>query len=159
MRLRNVIASRLSRLPRQVRKYQHSDNAYERFPAKNTDESRGVLYDEAAQILDRVKVMRVFDFAGVVEAVAEVGHSWEESRNVAEGEALQQYSKSEYEIPSSQEVDNEDSNDDIVEVGNTARMGGVGMIVIDNFANPVNSMMAKSQVQGITSVKASDIEK
>ncbi|KAF2125725.1 hypothetical protein P153DRAFT_399867 [Dothidotthia symphoricarpi CBS 119687] len=48
-----------------------------------TPDSAQEVEDVAAQVLDRVKIMRVFDFVGVVEAVGEVRDEWEgrSSRN------------------------------------------------------------------------------
>ena len=107
----------------------------------------------AVKMLDRVKVMRVFDFAGVVEAIGEVGEMWEklDRDQVTPADKTTAVFNPDDEIPNSQDSDDSEERKPSRATGNkpqTAPAVGIGMIVIDNIANPISSIMAKSQVQG-----------
>lgn len=153
LRLRDVIAFRLSRRD-QGGGYRQEGYVYERVSG---DSGVDAMDDGANRLvlkmLDRVKVMRVFDFAGVVEAIGEVGEMRErlDRDQVAPADETTAVFKPDYEIPNSQESDeSEERNDNRDVSGNPAKgpTAGIGMIVIDNIANPISSIMAKSQVQG-----------
>ena len=148
LRLRDVIAWRLSCLSRQTG-YEHSGYIYEVIPPKRVEGNSALLDEVATRMLDRVKVMRVFDFVGVAEAVGEVGQLLRRGWNIVEEGLLQEHPRREKEVPSRQAIDNEDLSDDHVKVNNTSLIEGFGMVVIDNIANLVNSTMSISQVQGI----------
>lgn len=77
------------------------------------------------QVLDRVKVMRAWDFYGVVEAVGEVRAGLkEEEEEEGDGEKKKE------------EEEEEEG-------------GKVGMVVIDTITAAVAPLMARSQVQGV----------
>lgn len=102
-------------------------------------------------MLDRVKVMRVFDLAGVIEAVGEVGQVMERASQ-GSGSKVKQKRK---EVGDSEDESDVDV-DDLVprSVPNeTVRVTAhendqVGMIIIDTIANVVSSLMSKSQTTG-----------
>lgn len=118
------------------------------------------LKERATRLLDRVRVMRAFDFAGVIEALGEVGQMWEKqddhSRNIVDthledGEKVVYDSEDDSFSISSVEISvrNEEHTK---ELGNT-RDEQVGMIIIDTITNVVSSMISRSQVQGIYNPK------
>ena len=121
--------------------YQQSGYVYEKVQP-NAGEAKQSLVDEATTMLDRVKVMRVFDFAGVIEAVGELSEMRESVPKVP-GEAPR---KTRDEIGDSEEELDEDENPPAEQVSKDA--GQVGLIVIDSITNVVGSLMAKSQTQG-----------
>lgn len=121
---------------------------------KNPDAVEHEATDKASSMLDRVKVMRVFDFAGVVEAIGEVGEMWE----AVSQERKAQSTKATKDIP-----DSEDEGEEMLDdFANPERLtpkedltstttdgaGQIGVIVIDTITNVVSSMMSKSQIQG-----------
>ena len=96
----------------------------------------------ATTMLDRVKVMRVFDFAGMAEAVGELGEMRERVLGIVEKAA----GKTGKEIDDSEEEPDQDEGSPTKQVCKKA--GQVGLIVVDSIANVVGSLMAKSQTQG-----------
>ena len=167
LRLRDVIAFRLGEISQQSRFHQ-TGYVYTKVQSNAEAVAKTLLLDKAIKILDRAKVMRVFDFAGVVEAVGEVGEQWERyerSINVIEIPAPRGLSESHAEIADSDEEidersDAEPSNPVLDETNSASREpsnlqlhtkpGRIGMIVIDNVANVVGSMISISSVQGIS---------
>ncbi|KAL6713272.1 hypothetical protein ACLMJK_008737 [Lecanora helva] len=155
LRLRDVLAFRLE-ARRQRDNYRHSGYMYESNQSKEAGES-DELSDQATSMLDRVKVMRVFDFAGVVEAVGEVREMIEQSYLSAEKSEHARAARK-HEIQDSEEELDDDNDDDDNEEGEPSRKAalnlqepavrGIGMIIVDTIANVVNSVMSKSQVQG-----------
>jgi hypothetical protein len=117
--------------------------------------------DKATSMLDRVKVMRVFDFAGVVEAIGEVGEMWEAvSREWDDAKERKAQSKKAIKAISDSEDEGEEMLDDLANPERlipqedltsttTDGAGQIGVIVIDTITNVVSSMMSKSQIQGI----------
>lgn len=101
------------------------------------------LEERAKAFLDRVLVMRVFDFVGVVEAVGEIGASLE-----VEGAGT----------AATEEPGGDLNRDGVEQPGRGQRNGletdekqpegKVGMIVIDSMTNVVSSMMSHDHVQG-----------
>lgn len=115
--------------------------------------------DQVSSMLGRVRISRSFDFLGVAEALFEFSASLEEKKR-GDGEQV-----NEKEFKTAQSI--ADSEDEDVEVSSAeselGRPGLAGqskdevatskylstvMIVVDNIANVVGSMMTKSQVQG-----------
>lgn len=109
-------------------------------------------------MLNRVKYMRVFDLAGIVEAVNEVSESWEVQGQQTGGKLKggeKVIEDSEEEDDMSQ--DSSDEKDQIWKIRHTAEIQNgkastetdpIDMIVIDTIANVVNSVASKSHVQG-----------
>jgi len=167
LRLRDVIVFQLKHSAKPLQFHQ-SGYVYEPIALDADPVANELLEKEAAQIMERVRIMRVFDFAGVVEAVDEVRNLCEQNdrkeedrkRRLRTGLAT----RKPQEIADSQdeEGDNEDDGaadfDNIDQTnlasgGNQASIvgegfGGVGMIVIDTIANVVSSMSATSQIEG-----------
>ena len=143
---------------------------YEKLPHEVVVRDDERLTAQANEMLDRVRVMRVFDFAGLVEAIGEVSETCERiARGDEEKKEQQQGKKSGKtagEILDSQDEDEDDGNVEIVGEAMSNAEGsrvatcevqvdspgedtpGVGMIVVDTVTNVVSSMMGKSQVQG-----------
>ena len=114
---------------------------YEKAQPK-AEEAEQDFVDYATNMLDRIKVMRVFDFAGMVEAVGELGEMRERVPRVS-GKAAK---KTRIEIDDSEEELDQDEDPPAEQVSKDT--GQVGLIVIDSIANVVGSLMAKSQTQG-----------
>lgn len=117
---------------------------YSRLEEQNDAGNEG-LEERAKALLDRVLLMRVFDFVGVVEAVGEIGAGLEEKTGRGGDEGM--------------EGAGGDGNGDDVEETEAGKRsegerdeetgkGRVGMIIIDSMTNVVSSMMSKDHVQG-----------
>ncbi|MCJ1244164.1 hypothetical protein MMC30_001362 [Trapelia coarctata] len=142
LRLRNVISHHISQLPTSE-SYRQSGYVYEKVPANAKAGSSESLQEKATVMLDRVHVMRVFDFPGVVEAIGEVSERCEEyDRLQNDGHRREAVDKP--------EVGNSDDGErGTVESEINARehslLGDIGMIIIDNISNVISSMMSKNQ--------------
>lgn len=129
-----------------------------------------IYLEQATRLLDRVQVMRVFDFAGVVEAMGEVGRICD-----TKNERLQQvetYAEAdqvhEEEDEAEQEgarkfvEDSEDESSNLSDSPSSEKSTGLGilkenvevqasrmsMIVIDSIAPVVTAIILKDQTQG-----------
>ncbi|KAL9117765.1 MAG: hypothetical protein Q9187_005694 [Circinaria calcarea] len=147
LRLRDVVSLRLSQRS-EGESDRHSEHVYEKLSVHSGIDLMDKANQMALKMLDRVKVMRVFDFAGVVEAIGEVGEMWEKvDMDVDRTKAAFRPGD---EIPNSQDSDDSEEYDGSEDMSNrlpTATAPGIGMIVLDNIANPISSIMAKSQLQ------------
>ena len=147
LRLRDVLAYRLE-AKIQRNSYQESGYMYEKRTSA-LENSKKAIVDQATSMLDRVKVMRVFDLAGVVEAISEVNERMEETTQKFEKPPLVAVGKSSDEIGDSEEEPDEE--DEALQGGDPhsdPHSGPTGMIIFDTITNVVSAMMAKSQVQG-----------
>lgn len=154
MRLRNVLASRLE-VRSQRSEYRQVGYVYESTKlssAANDEEFK----EQATRLLDRVKVMRVFDFAGVIEALGEIGQMWEKQdehqRTIVEtrlnnGERVVYDSEEDSLSVDSVEITVHD--EELTEGILNSNDGQVGMFIVDTITNVVSSMISRSQVQGI----------
>ena len=182
IRLRDIIVRRLAALsPSSSNRptYRERGYVYEKVDGgERHDEAEGVeaLRAKAAVMLDRIKVMRVFDFAGVVEAVGEVGEmceGYEKAREEAsrvdrrsqpagasegDGKARRE------EVGDSEDDDHDNNHNKINELDtcvakpehtpDLARGTSIDdtdkirMLVIDNIATVVSPMMARNQTEG-----------
>ena len=150
LRLRNVLAFRLE-AKQQQQSYQQSGYMYVKAPS-NARDAQQAFVNEATAMLDRVKVMRVFDFAGLIEAVGEVGEMRERASqtsvnapSVPAGRMRDEVGDSEEEV---EEDDDAPGSPAAMEGGSDAQKGQVVIIVIDTITNVVSSLMSKSQTQG-----------
>lgn len=111
-------------------------------PEEQNGPGREDLEERAKGLLDRVLVMRVFDFVGVVEAVGEIGAGLESNWGCNEGrsERGKEQDGMEEEEASLGGTDQRDGGD---KAGRR-----VGMIIIDSMTNVVSSMMSRDHVQG-----------
>lgn len=155
LRLRKVLAYRLEAKV-QHNSYQESGYMYEKRTSV-LEKSKEAMVEEATSMLDRVKVMRVFDFAGVVEAISEVNELMEvRTRNLAKlrvvaiarrkeeiGDSEDELDEDGDEEPQSEPHRGSVSLDDL-----QGTSGPIGMIIVDTITNVVSAMMVKSQVQG-----------
>ena len=121
--------------------YQQSGYVFEKVQPNSGGTKQGFI-EEATTMLARVKVMRVFDFAGVIEAVGELSEMRDGVARVP-GEAPK---KTRDEVGDSEEELDEDEDLPADQVSEDA--GQVGLIVVDSITNVVGSLMAKSQTQG-----------
>ena len=146
LRLRDVLVFRLE-ARRQRDSYQQSGYIYEKDVSASRNDDEQV--DQAMLLLDRVKMMRVFDFAGMVEAVSEVRKMREElSLGVKPSEADRDRSKTEVH-DSEEELDEDDAFPAHTVLNSEQKdTGTVSMIIVDTITNVVSSVMSKSQVQG-----------
>ena len=114
---------------------------YEKAQPKAEEAKQGFV-DEATTMLDRVKVMRVFDFAGVIEAVGELGEMRQGVPKVpgkAPRKTMDEIGDSEEELDEEEDPPAEQASKDA---------GQVGLIIVDSITNVVSPLMAKSQTQG-----------
>jgi len=151
LRLRNVLAFRLqARLERAS--YQQSGYVYER-ASLDTEQSREDVVGKATSMLDCVKVMRVFDFAGVVEAVGEVGQmlamSQQECRAIGGAAKMargDEIGDSEEELDANEDPPGKHSSNH--NEGGDGKIGQLGMLIVDTITSVVSPVMSKSQIQG-----------
>ena len=149
LRLRDVIAHRLSCPPSEA-VYQQSGYVYEIVHSHPKPETLNVFREKATLMLDRVRVMRVFDYAGAVEAIGEVSERCDEHER-PQGSV---YQKNVYkdatlakEIANSQESDDEET-DKLNICVQPVIDGGIGMVIIDNIASVMSPMLSKNQTEG-----------
>ena len=153
LRLRNVFAYRLE-AKIQHNSYQESGYMYEKRTSR-LENSKEAMIEEATAMLDRVKVMRVFDFAGVVEAISEVNELMEAMTQEADRLRVAASKQRRDEVGDSEEEPDEDEgpqgkpqHDIDHSQDNEPHTSPIGMIIIDTITNVVSAMMVKSQVQG-----------
>lgn len=166
LRLRDLMVSRLMKRSRQL-DYQQVGHVYE--PLQAEAKASDDIIVEATSLLDHVKVMRVFDFAGVIEAVNEIGEMWErEVDHVDDHPAVSPREESRIiddsegdEVSFSNENENERENEQLNSTRaanyheeSNRKSGYVCMIVIDTMTNVVSSMISGNQVQGTLMVDA-----
>ena len=109
------------------------------------ESSKEAMIEKATSMLDRVKVMRVFDFAGVAEAISEVNELMEEVTQKPKKPPIVAVGKRSDEVgDSEEELDEEDQG----LKGSDSSSNPIGMVILDTITNVVSAMMAKSQVQG-----------
>ena len=156
LRLRNALAYRIE-AKIQRNSYQESGYMYEKRTSA-LENSKAAIMEKATSMLDRVKVMRVFDWAGVVEAISEVKDKMEEIAQKCENPPVVAFQKRRSKVGDSEEELSEDEEmqaeprQESVTLGNhqgsEPHSGSVGMIIFDTITNVVSAMIAKSQVQG-----------
>ena len=124
------------------------------------EHSREEVSKKATSMLDRVKIMRVFDFAGVVEAISEVNDLMGKTVQKNEKQPLVAFEKRKDEIGDSEEELDDDDHEELQaqtrrERVNLGDLQGdnphnvpIGMMIFDTITNVVSAMMAKSQIQG-----------
>ena len=154
-RLRDILVLRLHRKAVYELGHQQPDSNYAKATETPNSTYDGII-EVANLLLNRVNYMRVFDLAGVVEAVNEAQTSWEiqaQSREKAKG-------KDRGVIKDSEDEDEDEDNSPepqsqkreerpaATEGRASAESCPADMIVIDTIANVVTSILSKSQVQG-----------
>lgn len=126
----------------------------------NSAASDEQVEEQANRLLDRVKVMRVFDLTGVIEALEEVGQLWEKReerlRNIGDMH-LEDGKKEVDECEDSLSVGGVEINvhqeQRRIEGSSNEPDDQVGMFIVDTITNVVSSMVSRSQVQGSYSLK------
>ena len=137
--------------------YQESGYMYERRTLA-LGNSKEAMIEKATSMLDRVKVMRVFDFAGVIEAISEVKELVESTTQTADKPLVVAIEKK---IEVGDSEDEEDEEDEELQAdpqrqivnldelqGSHPHSSPIGMVIIDTITNVVSAMVAKSQIQG-----------
>ena len=111
-------------------------------------EGGGDFAEEAAEMLGRVRVMRVFDLVGVMEALGEIGEKKGKEREIRQEERKREIEDSEDEDEDSGDggTEMQPRNDDEDQKG--GGNSSVGMIVIDTITNVVSSVVSQSPIQG-----------
>ena len=116
-----------------------------------------------ASMLDRIRLMRVFDISGMVEAITEVGDEWErhtslvgEQSKVGKAEQRQSIVDSEEDVEEQIPLDTEK----LQRPGQSMiKTESRCMIVIDTITNVVEAAMSQSRIQGISGFQFSDPHK
>lgn len=158
-RLRDVLVLRIHKESMYQMEYYQANSKYAKVSLE-PDQIYDGFVRTADIMLNRVNYMRVFDLAGIAEAVDEVGESWE----VQAQQTNEKLKAKDRVIEDSEEEDEanqglSDENDRKTKettyqqagvqegkaIGETAP---IDMIVIDTISNVVTSVMSKSQVQG-----------
>ena len=159
LRLRDVLVYRLRARAQRARGLRQTGYVYEK-ATRSGQPPESDFTVEATRLLDRVRVMRVFDLAGVAEAVGEVSEIvGRKRRDVREEAPLQTavtHRRRSGEVGDSEEEIDEDEGDeahaDGVEAGTNAAMdkpeASIGMILIDTITNVISSLVTKNQTQG-----------
>lgn len=106
-------------------------------------------------MLERVKVMRVFELAGLVEAISEVGEICEAAKRKID-EQIEAHKRARTNTIADSEDESEDElsrtlGDPMVssDIRKSADMQAVRLLVVDSVSNIVGPIISKSQVQGI----------
>lgn len=126
----------------------------------------------AEKALDRVKILRVFDFVGVMEAVNELSEELRaEASNVGSerlkvSEEMPQIRPTEQSKPRTEVADSEEEEDEDMlfdspspaaevdasvkppEVRTSSSLEKIGMIVIDNISQVINPILKSNYVRG-----------
>ena len=101
---------------------------------------------EAMGMLDRVKVMRVFDLAGVAEAIGEVGRMIEIAKSsIEQGNA---HGGGRSEIGDSEDEADADGLAEVKAPSQKKSIALIGMVIIDTITNVVSAMISQNQTQG-----------
>jgi len=145
VRLRDILVYRLEA------QYQRQSDQQSGYVYEKRSMSNDSFVEKAISMLDRVKVMRVFDLAGVIEAVSEVGQMTERA---SQNSQINVKSKKQEVGDSEDEFDEDDeeappkfaSADTETNVDHETNQ--IGMIIIDTISNVVSSLMSKSQTTG-----------
>lgn len=110
--------------------------------------------NKVSLMLERVRISRVFDFPGVIEAVSEFSADLEENDRANEEKLDENEHKRTRSIADSEDEAMEDLSAEpepkatTEDNPNTPKKPSASMLVIDNIANVLGSTMTKSQVQG-----------
>lgn len=160
LRLRDIFVYRLRARAQREAVLRQSGYVYQKSEASDPVREDGLMA-EATNLLDRVRVMRVFDLAGVAEAVGEVSEIMDRTRVVREEgpqeRLVPRRRRRSAEVEDSEEEQDEEDEEPQVEVtGNAgARIActgtpeaPIGMVIIDTMANVVSSLVNKIQTQG-----------
>lgn len=129
-----------------------------------------VYLEQATRLLDRVQVMRVFDFAGVVEAMGEVGRICDIRNEILQ--QVETYAEADHVHEEEDEAkqegarkiveDSEGESSNLSDSPSSKKSTGLGilkesvevqasrmsMIVIDSIAPVVTAIILKDQIQG-----------
>ena len=134
-------------------------------PKRNDlDMSEEESLQRATLMLDRVKVMRVFEIAGLIDAVSEVRQICESATRKGNEPTHPQPKVHKLEVADSEE---DSEGDDATNADNGSKQDSVaddssspgklpppqiGIVIIDTIANMVGPVLSKSQVQGMASL-------
>lgn len=149
--LRDILIVRLQR-SRRGPAFTESGYVYKKH-VTTTPPTRDTM-DRISKMLEHVQISRVFDFAGVVEAVSEFSANVDENARTND----EKLDENDHKGPRSIADSEDEAMDDLSaeqelnalteDKPNTSKKPAANMLVIDNIANVLGSMMTKSQVQG-----------
>jgi RecA/RadA recombinase len=133
-----------SGLPAQLAEVLCSRLVDDRMVASQDDE---MLHAKVVKLLERVRLMRAFDFIGVLESVGEISEAWSETDKKQARDSRTTL------VQALEVLDSEDEAEDEASVVNghtdsAPKPRGIGMIVIDNIASVLSTEMAKDQIEG-----------
>lgn len=154
IRLRDVVVLHLSQ--------DTESNTYSRmgFISEDSGENRTAIQEKAEHMLERVKIMRVFDFTGLTEAIGEVGEFCgriEKDREVPNEYPDKGNKERVYEVADSEEeedgeekrgVDEQDQSQKSAATLTDPSLGGIDMIVIDSLGHAIGPIMSRNPTQG-----------
>ncbi|KAL9599361.1 MAG: hypothetical protein Q9219_003894 [cf. Caloplaca sp. 3 TL-2023] len=154
--LRDILIARISK-HNQGHEFHESGYVYRKQPF--TAQPTHDISNTVLSMLECVQIYRVFDFPGVVEAITEFSTRLEEKDRCDRAEMSMEGNNRKQNVTDSEDgaedeaLSKTDGNcQNITDVASdqvTAAAGSPGsMIVVDNIANVVGSMITRSQVQG-----------
>ena len=150
-RLKDILIVRLEQ-GRQSPAFTESGYVHKR-RAKPISPTRDTM-NKVSLMLERVRISRVFDFPGVIEAVSEFSADLEENDQAKEETLDENEHERTRSIADSEDEAMEDLSAEhepkapTEDNPNTPKKPSASMLVIDNIANVLGSTMTKSQVQG-----------
>ena len=137
-RLRDIVALRMRNNATHHKAFKETGYVYrEVAPLEHT----GNEIVEANKILDRVKLMTVFNIEGLAEAVGEIGQALEKS-NETRGNSRSDDGEKKI-------IDSEDGIEGDLSERDQTSESRVGVLIVDIIANIVNPLLSKNYVQGI----------
>jgi hypothetical protein len=105
--------------------------------------------EEAELLLKRVKIIRVFDFIGIIETVSEVSETLE--RSIAAVASSTRSSAPEAKVLEIPDSEDEDSDTDSIIEHETEEQPEplmMGLLIIDNITSAVNPLLKNNHIQG-----------
>ncbi|KAL8873621.1 MAG: hypothetical protein Q9174_000946 [Haloplaca sp. 1 TL-2023] len=158
VRLKDILIDRLAQHDRGPG-YRESGYVYTK--QSNSAKASPDSLKRVSSMLERVRLSRVFDLSGVSEVVAEFNTTLEQAYRRVEGKRIRKEGSKGQAIPDSEDELEKSVSPESVEklddnVSDDESMNGAFsslpacMIVVDNIANVVGSIMMKSQTQGIS---------
>lgn len=126
----------------------------------DVDMSEEESLQRATSMLDRVKVMRVFEIAGLIDAVSEVAQICESATRKSNESTHPRAKMHKIEVADSEDESGGDDSKNSDNTSTQARIEDdlsspgelppslIGMVIIDTIANMIGPLLSKSQVQG-----------
>ena len=150
--MRDVFVYRL-RAQSQQALYKHSGYMYEKARDNSSTTTETELAEAANGMLNRVKIMRVFDFTGLVEAIGEIG---ERNAGQEKAKGVQTPVKTTSRRREIEDSEDESLSEEVSVSGvddqnrpdSRSNANRIGAIAIASITNIISSTVSKSPVQG-----------